>query len=110
MSSQNSLYRLVHAQFHEAFGQPHALQGGGEQWTLPPDPKHKNGIHVLLNGTRDQPGVWIFDPHDQHNGIQNTPITQQRQISELITLIQERLKHADRQRDDTSSPPSLSGI
>ena len=94
MSDSNALYSLVHARFREAFGPPQKMQGDGEQWTLKPDRKYANTIHVLLNGTRDGPGVWIFDPHDPVNGVKNTPIKNPRQIGELITLIQSRLDMA----------------
>src|SRR5436189_4334675 len=36
MSSRDSLYTVVHTLFHEAFGQPHAMEGGGQQWKLRP--------------------------------------------------------------------------
>jgi hypothetical protein len=95
MSSQDSLYSLVHAEFNQAFGPPHNVLGGGEQWTLTPDRRFGIAIHVLLNGTPDRPGVWVFDPHDHKTGIVNTPIEEARQIGELITLIQQRMDFAD---------------
>ena len=94
MSEQHPLYTLVHARFREAFGPPQKTQHDGEQWTLRPNRQYANSIHVLLNGTPDGPGVWVFDPHDRANGVQNTPIKTSRQISELITLIQSRLDAA----------------
>jgi hypothetical protein len=107
MPPQDSLYTIVHTQFHQAFGPPQSVQGGGEQWTLNPFTKYRNRIHVLLNGTPDKPGVWIFDPHDSKNGVQNTPIVEQRQIGDLIALIQERLDFANLQRDlHHPRPPS----
>jgi hypothetical protein len=104
MSYPDSLYDVVHAQFHEAFGQPHNVQGGGEQWTLEPTIKYRNSIHVVLNGTPDRPGVWIFDPHDHHNGVENTPIVEHRDIGDLIKLIQGRLDFANRGRGKSPSP------
>ena len=105
MSPQDSLYEIVHAQFREAFGQPQALLSGGEQWTLQPSPEFKSSIHVLLNGSPERPGVWVFDPHNRSNGVQNTPITDRRQVSELITLIQGRINFgANRKQGDTTPP------
>jgi len=98
MSSRDSLYAVVHALFHEAFGQPHNLQGGGEQWTLQSDQSNTNAIHVVLNGTPDRPGVWVFDPHDGCNGVENTPIAEQREISDLIRHIQKRLNSVNEGR------------
>jgi hypothetical protein len=94
MSASDSLYTLVHARFRHAFGPPKNAVGGGEQWTLQPNRKYANTIHVLLNGTRDGPGVWVFDPHDRVNGVKNTPIREAREIGELISLIQSRLDAA----------------
>ena len=98
MSPSSSLYALVHSSFHEAFGQPHNLAGGGEQWTLQPAREFGSPIHVLLNGTPQRPGVWVFDPHDADTGVENTLITQSRQISEIISLIQARLDFANHPR------------
>lgn len=108
MPPQDSLYTVVHAHFHEAFGLPHQLQGGGEQWTLQPASDFRSAIHVLLNGTPDRPGVWVFDPHDPKHGVENTAIVEARQISNLISLIQQRLDFADR-RPDLRHPPSTAG-
>ena len=95
MPPTDTLYTIVHAHFHEAFGQPHNLQGGGEQWTLHPAERYRSQIHVLLNGTPDKPGIWIFDPHDSKNGVVNIPIVERRQIGELVKLIQGRLDFAN---------------
>jgi len=106
MSSRDSLYTVVHTLFHEAFGQPHAMEGGGQQWTLRPKPQYSCEIHVLLNGTAEQPGVWIFDPYDPKNGVENTPIVESRQIGELITLIQGRLNLANQVGKFLPPPPA----
>ena len=98
MSSQDSLYDVVHTQFREAFGQPHNVLAGGEQWSIKPNSEFGLAIHVLLNGTPDKPGVWVFDPHDHKTGIVNTPINEARQIGELIALIQQRMDFANRGR------------
>ena len=95
MSSQDFLYDVVHTQFRDAFGQPHNVLAGGEQWTLKPNAEFGLSIHVLLNGAPDRPGVWVFDPHDHKTGIVNTPIEEARQIGELITQIQRRLNSAN---------------
>jgi hypothetical protein len=107
MSSDDSLYTVVHARFHEAFGTPHAVEGGGEQWTLQPTRMHSGGIHVLLNGSPWKPGVWIFDPHDRATGVENTLIVKERQIGGLIHLIQRRLRHANRERDNSAPQPAV---
>ena len=101
MSSLDSLFTMVHARFHDAFGEPHNVEGGGEQWTLEPAAKYSSAIHVLLNGTPQNPGVWVFDPHDPLNGVVNTPIAEARQIGDIISLIQERLNFANRERDNS---------
>ena len=114
MTPLDSLYTLVHACFHEAFGPPQDVQGGGEQWTLHPAARYRSQIHLLLNGTPNRPGIWVFDPHDPKNGVENTPIVNRRQIGELITLIQSRLDFANLERDlhhplpptPPSSPPA----
>jgi len=109
MSSQDSLYTLVHARFHEAFGKPHHVEGGGEQWTLRPTVAYTSAIHLLLNGTPDKPGVWIFDPHDSTNGVENTHIAEQRQIDHLVQGIEGRLQHANRaEKNDGSALSSKS--
>jgi len=99
MPPTDPLYTIVHACFYEAFGKPQNVEGGGEQWTLQPVTQYRSQIHVLLNGTPDNPGVWVFDPHDSKNGVQNTRIVDRRQIAELIKLIQGRLNFANLERD-----------
>ena len=100
MSPEESLYTVVHARFHEAFGEPNNVLGGGKQWTLHPAEQFRNEIHVLLNGSPGRPGVWVFDPHDSKNGVENTRIVEPRQIGDLIALIQERLDFANRKCDN----------
>ncbi|MCI0363803.1 MAG: hypothetical protein L0219_07970 [Phycisphaerales bacterium] len=94
-TNKESLHAFVHARFHEAFGVPHNVEGRGEQWTLKPAAMHSSAIHVVLNGTRKGPAVWVFDPHESQTGIVNTAIAQPRQIDELINLIQQRLNMAN---------------
>jgi hypothetical protein len=110
MSSLESLYNIVHARFRDAFGQPHNVQGGGEQWTLEPSPKYRSAIHVLLNGTPAKPGVWVFDPHDPKTGVENTPIVEPRQIGDIISLIQQRLNFASGKRDKASAPGEVTAL
>lgn len=102
MSPLDSLYTIVCTRFREAFGQPHNVLGGGEQWTLEPTARYESAIHVLLNGTPASPGIWVFDPHDHQTGVENTPIEEERQIADLINLIQQRLNFANRVRDNRS--------
>ena len=80
-------------------------RGGGEQWTLIPVTKYRSAIHVLLNGTRDKPGVWVFDPHDEKAGVENIPIVDRREIGDLIKLIQQRLDFANQAREKKLLPP-----
>jgi hypothetical protein len=92
MPSLDSLYTVVHSRFHDAFGKPHAVEGGGEQWTLFPAQTSKLGIHVLLNGSPWSPGVWVFDPHDAAGtGVENTLISDNNQIDDLVQRIWQRL-------------------
>lgn len=92
MPSLDSLYTVVHSRFHDAFGKPHAIEGGGEQWSLFPAKKWDVAVHVLLNGSPWSPGVWVFDPHDSsHEGVENTLITDERQIDDLVERIRQRL-------------------
>jgi hypothetical protein len=105
-SSKESLHAFVHAQFREAFGTPLNVEGGGEQWTLTPNAAYSSAIHVVLNGTRQGPGVWVFDPFDPKDGVENSLVKEPRDVSELINLIQLRLSMATRPKLPHLSAPA----
>lgn len=102
MPPLDTLYTIVHTRFHDAFGKPHAIEGGGEQWSLFPAKNWDVAVHVLLNGSPWSPGVWVFDPHDASiEGVENTLITDERQIDDLVEGIRRRL---DRTRMEPRLP------
>ena len=65
---------------------------------------------MLLNGTSYEPGVWVFDPHDSTNGVENTYLSEPGQVADLIEGIQRRLKHGNRKNPtpqvDSAPPPA----
>jgi hypothetical protein len=93
MSQSNTISQYVHARFREAFGPPHHTMGRDDHWSLRPIPK-KAPINVLLNGTLDNAAVWIFDSHDQKDGVVSIAVTQEDQVYAVIEQIQERVKRA----------------
>ncbi len=114
MSEPIDLQALAHAKFQEAFGKPHNRQSGGDHWSLRPF-ENANVIHVMLNGTRLGPNVWVFDPHDQDDGIFNSMIDSVHQIEASICKIRDRLESATQRqrayelaRDDRNAPISAS--
>ena len=92
---QSPLHTYVDAKFKTAFGKPHNTMGHDDHWRLQESPS-QTPINVLLNGTRDVPVLWIFDAHDETDGVFNTAITHENQVHDLIVQIQTRVKRAGR--------------
>lgn len=97
MSGTDNMDALVHARFHEAFGEPQNEIGKGEHWALKPA-SDAIDIHVMVNGTTTGPSVWVFDPNDQDDGIVNTSIGHEDEIEVIINRIRERVARADLRR------------
>ena len=97
MSFQSPLHEFLHNRFKEAFGEPHRVVDGDEQWSLKPH-AFAADIHVLVNGSGGHPLVWVFDPHDPNDGVSHTTISDQSQVAGLIQRIEDRVKYATRPR------------
>jgi len=83
MSVDHSLHTQLHMRFQEAFGPPHHDLYDTEQWSLT-SAGEQGAIHVLLNGTRMGPLVWVFDPKSKQNAARHFAVTQEEQIDDLI--------------------------
>ena len=107
MSSEpQSLQALLDARFREAFGEPQHSPNQDDQWSFRPTSAEGLRINVVMNGTRDGPAVWVFDPNDSQFGVGRTSITQADQIDGLIQHIRDRVDRASHGRDASEPRPS----
>jgi len=95
MSQRSTMSQYVHARFKAAFGSPNNTLGKDDHWKFQSSPDVQP-IHLLLNGTLEDAVVWIFDSHDQADGVYATTITREQQVDPLIKQIQDRVQRASR--------------
>ena len=93
MSESTSLHTYVNARFREAFGPPNHSMGKDDHWRIEGS-STALAINILLNGTRDTPALWVFDPHDPNEEVYRSSISQEGQVDAIIKQIQERVKRA----------------
>ena len=91
MSESPLISKIVHARFREAFGKPHRSMGKDDHWSLQANPM-KAPIYVLVNGTTEKPAIWIFDTHSKLDGVISKTVTNEDELHDIITQIQERVK------------------
>jgi hypothetical protein len=93
MSHISPLHESVHKRLVVDFGPPHNQLGKDHQWTLFPAPRLAS-IHVLVNGSVEQPAMWVFDPHTENDGIFCAYIRDADHLEEIIQMIHARVKAA----------------
>jgi hypothetical protein len=93
MSELTPLHESVRSRFVAAFGEPHRTLGRDWQWSMRPL-SYVAAVNVLVNGGRDVPAVWIFDPHDPSDGVTSVSIDSEAEIGPLIAKIEHRVRHA----------------
>ena len=91
MSHISPFHQQVHLRLIREFGEPTNELGKDHQWTLRPAPMHAS-IHVLVNGSVDQPAIWVFDPHDYKDGIFRAYIKDMDHLESIIKSIRVRLE------------------
>ena len=91
--SESPLHQYVHKRFREIFGEPDTTLGRDDHWALKPD-RYRAAINVLVNGTGGKPAVWVFDPHSEQDGVLRTAIKSEKELDELIPIIQDRVRQA----------------
>ena len=106
-SDTTSLQAILDTRFREAFGEPRHSPNQDDQWSFQPTIPTLR-INVVMNGTRDGPAVWVFDPNDSEFGVGRTSITEADQIDGLIQHIRDRVERAKQKhgRDPSKSDPS----
>ena len=92
MWPSSSISKYVHERFREVFGKPHRSMGKDDHWSLQPNPM-KAPIYVLVNGTTEKPAIWIFDTHSKLDGVISKSISNEDELHDIITQIQERVKN-----------------
>ncbi len=91
--SSSQLHALVHERFLAAFGPPDSSLGRDDHWSLKPSSSTLR-INVLVNGTANNPAVWVFDPNDNRDGVLRTIITDEDTLNKLVATIQQRIDQA----------------
>ena len=89
-----ALHQQVHKRFRETFGEPDNTLRRDDHWSLKPDGLNRASINVLVNGTAENPAVWVFDPHSKNDGVMRQLIAHESELEEIIKLIQDRVKRA----------------
>ncbi len=87
------LHPIVHEKFRRAFGAPKRTEGKDHHWSLR-SKANIAGINVLVNGSADEPVVWVFDPHDGDDGVLHQRIRDESDVDAMIKKIEDRLKNA----------------
>jgi hypothetical protein len=93
MSATSPLHQYAHRRFREVFGEPDHTLERDDHWALKPGPNSIT-INVLVNGTAENPAVWVFDPHSKNDGVLRKLIHNEDDLNDLIKQIQERVKQA----------------
>ena len=101
------LHMLVHAKFREAFGDPIASLGGGEQWSIETF-STGSPIHILVNGCRNGPSVWVFDPTNprEEKAASHVMIAREAELTEIIENIRSRVAWSREQNANSKLPVS----
>ncbi len=92
MSDSLTLYESVHARFRQEFGPPLHTLGKDDNWCLRISPKAQS-IKLLLNGSREEPALWVFDPHPEDEVFRQL-ITHTDQLDAVIDNIRARVRRA----------------
>jgi hypothetical protein len=87
-----SLHALVLSKFREAFGEPDNVVNSDSHWSLR-RLSYQAAVHVLLNGAKAEPIVWVFDPHDPTDGVFHTHVRAESEIDQLIQWITQRVQN-----------------
>ena len=69
--------------------QPKRRFGHDVQWQL--DCEGNVALNVLVNGSAEQPSVWVFAAHDALTGVFGKAIMTKDDVPEIIRHIQKRL-------------------
>jgi hypothetical protein len=99
----SALHQHVHQRFRELFGEPDNTLGRDDHWSLKPDGPKRASINVLVNGTVENPAIWVFDPHSKNDGVMRQLISHESELEEIIKLIHDRVRRAAARRLGESS-------
>ena len=95
MPNNSPLHKSILDRFRAALGEPHRTAGADHQWSLR-QLSYLAPITVLINGSSDPTIVWVFDPHDQKDGVTHTTIQQESEIAPILSAIESRVRRASR--------------
>jgi hypothetical protein len=95
---KSEAHRMAHDKLIEAFGPPGKSLDRDDHWALAP---YAGGItiNLLLNGSSDVPAVWVFDPHDENDGVSRGFVQTTGELAAMIQVIRDRLERARRKHD-----------
>jgi hypothetical protein len=93
MSQNSPFHQELFDRLAREFGEPDNTLGKDHHWSLRPKPELAS-INILINGTMDQPAIWIFDPFAKHDGVYRRFIKDADEVGEIIHMIRVRLKQA----------------
>lgn len=100
---RSPLHAYVHTRFRAAFGQPSNSLEKDDHWALQTFITDKP-INILVNGTPATPAVWVFDPHHAASQVYSAALADERQVDDVIILIQKRVDGAGRPPAADSKP------
>ena len=94
MAARSALHKFVHDRFCELFGDPDSSLGRDDHWSLRPEGPYRSCINLLVNGTAEQPAIWIFDPHSRNDGVFRASVKNEDDLHKVIRQIEHRLERA----------------
>lgn len=103
MSSVPIAYHAAMEMVRAALGPPSRIEGNHCQWSLPLPPP-RTSVNVLLNGDCVPPVLWVFDPHDQINGVVQHVVNDNSDLEHVITEIKIRLRAGSTPHDFPGDP------
>jgi hypothetical protein len=95
MSELSLMHGIAVEKFRRAFGEPTRIEGKDLCWGLRPF-SYVAAINVVLNGGKDRPVVWIFNPHEPTDGIWSATIENDSEIDTIIKRIEDTVRTAGR--------------
>jgi len=93
MPAKSPLHQHILDRCRETFGEPSTTLARDDHWSLKPA-SDVPAINFMVNGTSDQPAIWVFDPHDRMNPVVCFGITSEAYLEEVLGIIRKRVQLA----------------
>jgi hypothetical protein len=93
MGEPSSIHAAIRSRLAAAFGEPHQTFGQDFLWGLRAAP-HIAPVNILVSGAEEPPTIWVFDPHDQQEGVTYYRVRSEAELGPVVQKIADRVKNA----------------